>query len=477
MKRTLFPSLIFAAAAGLTACTEKTPHVFDLSPDERAQEQLVQYQQALCSAPCGWLVTVGTQDVGVAGGAYRFWMTFKPNNRVTMYADVDASTAATPKESSYRLKQMQYPTLMFDTYTYIHIPDDPGTIITGATVGLGLLSDSDVNLKEDASGNEFRAEGRKRQRPFIFTRATPEDTLAIAQGAFIAARATAAARWVNIKYPTIATTKGRLQMTLSERLSSFTYADENSEVQTVFIPSYVELDASSIRMVTPLKYRDMEIERITWSGTEYTVSINGEPYIVYDARQPSYPLSFGAGKTYNTLTVDKSLLNSAGGSIMVKPFLDLYDKMYRDALENASVSIRNFTLIFRRNEQYDEMLHLNVNFSKGSDSKTGEAIFNVNKEADAMYFTSYRTPDSEAGRNMDSIGHTVAESLLTFLLHSGSADSAGTGSYKVAIAPSGNTFKADWTINNIPELTQALGCLRKADDPQNFIPGALGKQE
>lgn len=482
MKRASFVHLIFAAAVGMASCTEKAPRVFDLSPDERAQAQLERYREILCSAPCGWLVTVGTQDVGAAGGAYRFRMTFKPNNRVTMYADVDAATSSTPKESSYRLKQMQYPTLMFDTYSYIHLPDDPGAPIPGATQGMGLLSDSDVNLMEDANENknEFRGVGRKRQCPFIFTKATPEDTLAIAQGAFLTAKETAAARWESVKYPTVATTKMHLQMTVGKRLSSFTYADENSEVQTVFIPSYAALDASSIRLITPFKHGDVEFDQITWNGTEHTVSINGEPHLVYDNRQPSYPLSFGPGKTYNTLTVDKSVLNSAGGSVMLPPFLGVYDKMYSEAIAGANVFIRSFTLIFMRNEQYEEQMHLNVAFSgssSGAANRTGEALFNVNREADAMYFTSYRLPDTEAGRNMDTIAHALAGSLIAYLLHSGSADSAGVGSNKTLIEPSGNKFKADWTINNVTGLTQALGCLRKTDDPLSYIPGVLGKQE
>ena len=480
MKRTPFLYLLFAAAAGMGGCTEKMPHVFELSPDERAQEQLEQYRQILCSAPCGWLVTVGTQDVGAAGGAYRFLMTFKPNNRVTMYADVDATTAVTPKESSYRLKQMQYPTLLFDTYSYIHLPDDPGAPIIGAAQGLGLLSDSDVNLMGDISGNEFRAVGRKRQCPFIFTRATPEDTMAVAQGAFLTAMETAAARWENLMYPTVTTTKTQLQMIVGKRISSITYADENSEVQTVFIPSYAALDASSIRLVTPFKFRDMEFEHMAWNGTEYSVIIDGEPHLVYDNYQPSYPLSFGPGKTYNTLTVDKSALNSTKGNIIVEPFLGVYDRMYSDAAL-AGAFIRSFTLIFDRNDQYEEQMHLNVSFSNsraaGSAGKTGEAIFNVNREADAMYFTSYRSPDTEAGRNMDTIAHAIAGSLLSCLLHSGSADSAGVGSNKTAIAPSGNKFKADWAVNNVPGLTQPLGRLLKTDDPKSYISGVLGKQE
>jgi hypothetical protein len=481
MKRKILTYLTFAAmTTGMCACVEKNQPVFDLSPDERAQAQLEQYQQILCSAPCGWLVTVGSQDEGTAGGAYRFWIKFEPNNTVTMYADVDSTTAATPKQSTYRLKHMQYPTLLFDTYSYIHLPDDPGAPISGATSGKGLTSDSDVNLMGDISGNEFRAVGRKRQCPFIFTRATPDDTLAITQGALIAVKETAAARWTGCKYPTVTNGKILLQMSVGTRRSSFTYADENSEVQTVSIPSYAELDANNIRLITPFKYRDVEFERITWSGTSYTVAINGEPYLVYDNRQPSYPLSFGPGKTYNTLTVDKSKLNTAAGSIMVAPFLTIYDKMYQDATTRAKINIRSLALIFEMNELYEEQMRLNVTFANtgsATPTKTGEAIFRVNRAIDTIYLTGYKTLPTAEGKNMDSIGHAISGSLLTYLLYSGSVDSAGVGSNRVAIAPSGNKFRADWVINNIPSLTETLGRLVKIGETGSYIPGVLTKQE
>ncbi|MDR3366249.1 MAG: DUF4302 domain-containing protein [Prevotellaceae bacterium] len=476
MKRKTFLHLIFTAAAAMVACTETEPPVFDLSPDERAQAQLEQYRQILCGAPCGWLVAVGSQDLGVAGGAYRFWIKFRPDNKVTMCGDIDATTAATPKESTYRLKQMQYPTLLFDTYSYIHMPDDPDKAIPDATSGVGLLSDSDVNLMGDVSGNEFRAVGRKRRCPFIFTRATPEDTLAVLKGDLIAVKETAAARWMGCKYPTVATTQTHLQMTVGKRLSSFTYADENNEVQTVFIPTYAELDANNIRLITPFKYKNIEFERITWNGTDYTVSINGEPHLVYDNRQPSYPLSFGPGKPYNTLTVDKSVLNSSAGSIMVAPFLTIYDKMYSDAFVSG-IDIRSFTLTFEMNELYEEQMRLSVAYSKASVSKTGEAIFKVNREADALYLTGFRLPQTDEGVNMDSIGRAISGSLLTYLLHSGSADSLGMAGHRTAVAPSGNKFRADWAVNSIPELTQAVGRLVKIDEPGNYMPGILGKQE
>jgi hypothetical protein len=480
MKRKIFLYLIFAAAAGMGACTEKMPHTYDLSPDERAQAQLAEYQQILCSAPYGWLVTVGSQNLDVAGGAYRFWMKFSPNNRVTMFADVDSTTATVPKESSYRMKQMQYPTLMFDTYSYIHLPDDPDAPIPNASAGLGLLSDSDVSLMGDISGDEFRAVGRKRLCPFIFTRATLDDSLAVARGNLVTVKETVAARWEDVKYPTVRPTpKLLLQMTVGKRLSSFTYADENNEVQTVFIPSYAELDENNIRLVTPFKYKDVEFERITWDGTNHTVIINGEPYLVYDPRQPSYPLSFGPGKTYNTLTVDRSKLNVSGVNVIVSPFLNTYNDMVTAASAEA-VTVSNFTLIFELNDMYEEQMRLSVAFSKEQKARTGEAMFKVNRNRtkDTMYFTSYRPLTTANGKNMDSICHLMSGNLLSYLLYERlGTDSVGVNGKKAVINPSGNKFTVDWQTNTVPKLTGNLGRLIMVGNPSNYMPGILGKQE
>jgi hypothetical protein len=479
MRRSLLFLIPAALLVGAAGCKEDDKYLFGATPDERIQVQLEKYQSDLCAAPCGWLVTVGTQDQGEAGGAYRFWMKFEPDNKVTMLGDVDATTAAVAKESSYRLKQMQYPTLMFDTYTYIHMPDDPGMAIPGATVGVGLLSDSDVSLKGDISGSEFRAVGRKRQCPFIFTRATPEDTAAIfSQLALTALKDTAAKRWESIKYPTISVNGFYIQMTVGRRLATFTYVDDaTKEASTVFAPVFAEMDAN-IRLVEPFRYRNLEFDRIVWDGKNYKVGIEGG-YTVFDYNEPFYSLPFGPGKTYNAITVDKSKLNVTGGSTLSGPFLAVYDEMYSAAASaEASSFIRSLTLIFEMNERYDEQMRLQIVYATtsvaGAATVTAEATFRVNRrhgqQQDTLYFTGYEQLNS----NMDRVGPLVANSLLKYLLHSGEAET-GSGTSKVNIPASGNEFTVGWVQNKTPGLTSAVGGLYLTSDPQRttFIPGTL----
>ena len=125
----------------LTACRKDEP-VFDQSPDERINKTLSDYQAALVSSPTGWKATI----IPGSGGIYHFYFRFNNENRVFMYSDFDTVTAKHQKESSYRLKALQQPTLIFDTYSYLHILSDPDAAVNGGSYGSGLLSDFEFSL-------------------------------------------------------------------------------------------------------------------------------------------------------------------------------------------------------------------------------------------------------------------------------------------------------------------------------------------
>jgi hypothetical protein len=125
----------------LAACRKDEP-VFDQSPDERINKTLSDYQAALVSWPTGWKATI----VPGSAGIYHFYFRFNTENRVVMYSDFDTATAKHQKESSYRLKALQQPTLIFDTYSYLHLLADPDAAVNGGSYGSGLLSDFEFSL-------------------------------------------------------------------------------------------------------------------------------------------------------------------------------------------------------------------------------------------------------------------------------------------------------------------------------------------
>lgn len=125
----------------LTACSKDEP-VFNETPDERLNKTLSEYQAALVSSPTGWKATITPGS----GGIYHFYFRFNNENRVFMFADFDTTTSKYQKESSYRLKALQQPTLIFDTYSYLHLLSDPDASVNGGDYGVGLYSDFEFSL-------------------------------------------------------------------------------------------------------------------------------------------------------------------------------------------------------------------------------------------------------------------------------------------------------------------------------------------
>jgi len=137
MKKLLLYSLL---ALTIVAC--KKSNEPDQRPDERLSAGLAAYQTQLTGAQNGWIGYLFPEG----GGGYTFKFKFDNKNRVITYADLNATTSTTAKESSYRLKAVQLPTLYFDTYTYLHTIADPDPNISGGTAGLGNSSDFEFSI-------------------------------------------------------------------------------------------------------------------------------------------------------------------------------------------------------------------------------------------------------------------------------------------------------------------------------------------
>ncbi|MBC8987104.1 DUF4302 domain-containing protein [Pedobacter sp. N36a] len=135
MKRFLL-YIVLLSAGFITGCKKDENPILD-DPDQRVAAALVEHQAELLSAENGWKGTIYPK----LGKGFSFYFKFDKEGKVKMLSDFNTTTAVTLQESTYRLKALQFPTLMFDTYNYIHLPADPNGSISGGTNGKGLTSD------------------------------------------------------------------------------------------------------------------------------------------------------------------------------------------------------------------------------------------------------------------------------------------------------------------------------------------------
>lgn len=164
----------------VASCRKDDDHVFDKSPDQRVAEALANYQSIIAGATDGWTAHLITGD----SSYFSFYFRFNNDNRVVMMSDFSLETATTPMESSYRLKALQQPALIFDTYGYIHILADPDAGVNGGEYGRGRVSDFEYAI-DTATAETVELTGRFNGTKLTLKKATAQER-AIWEGGQIA---------------------------------------------------------------------------------------------------------------------------------------------------------------------------------------------------------------------------------------------------------------------------------------------------
>ncbi len=268
MKKVLIVVLIISAF--LSSCKKTDKPAFDKSPDERLNETLATYQAQLSGAQYGWKAYIQV-DSG-KGSAYSFYFKFNDANRVQMLSDFDSLSAVTLKESSYRLKALQQPSLVFDTYSYLHVLSDPDPRVNGQNVGSGLLGDFEFYF-DSVSTDNIRLVGRIHGSKLILTRASQAEETAYNSGAL------AAGLYINkiltyFKRLTIGSQLYDIKIDPVNRQFIFSWLDANGNLVTFSTGYYFTV--GGISFTNPLVNGSQTIsgfDNITWNQGTQTINL------------------------------------------------------------------------------------------------------------------------------------------------------------------------------------------------------------
>jgi len=282
----IVPALFFFSALVFSSCKKEETRVFDQTPDTRINEALTQYGSALTSSSAGWNATIKTGT----GGIYHFHFRFNESNRVFMFADINLETASTAKESSYRLKALQTPALIFDTYSYLHILADPNGSVNGGADGQGLISDFEFGFDSLAT-DSILLTGRVHGTKLTLIKATQQDLDAWQNGA-----------WANVvafenindiqnyfKRVNIGGVNYDLRVDPVARTIAFTWVDGSGNLQQ-FVTAYY-YSSSGVVFETPFNAGSQTIngfDVVGWNAVNFTLTIrvNGAATTIAGAPQP-----------------------------------------------------------------------------------------------------------------------------------------------------------------------------------------------
>jgi hypothetical protein len=151
---------------------------FDDVPEARIRKEVTELGTALSTAPDGWIGNLSTQ----AGGGYSFYMTFDAaTENVKMYADLNDNTATNLGTSTYRILANVGAELIFDTYNYISMLQDPNPSTFGGVRATGFKSDVEFLLDHKTADSAVFI-GKKYRQKFKLVKATPQQKAAYTSG-------------------------------------------------------------------------------------------------------------------------------------------------------------------------------------------------------------------------------------------------------------------------------------------------------
>jgi hypothetical protein len=301
MKNSILYFLFISVA--FWSCENKDDSVFEKTADERLNEALGAYEKQLTEATYGWNAVIYPGN----GGSYGLYMKFNDQNRVTMYSDFKEESAANAKESSYRLKAMQTPTLIFDTYGYLHVLADPDADVNGGSDGVGLASDFEFAIYPDSvTADRIVFTGRKNASKLVLTRATQAQQTAYNNGAQATALAFHNLSKYKVYFKRLTINGVAYEITVGQdnRMLKMTWM-EGTAVKNFNTTYYFTSEGLVFR--NPLVNGSNTIggfNNISWdeSKTQVSVSVNGATSVIGTATRP-LSIDRNAARTWHNAPV------------------------------------------------------------------------------------------------------------------------------------------------------------------------------
>jgi hypothetical protein len=283
---------LFLVSLAMAGCQKKiVDNIGGKTVDQRLSAALTAYQQKLTSAPFGWIVVETTTGTALNAGApltgpiaaFSYYMQFDTSNRVTMYSDWDTVTARTPRSSSYRIQAVQRPSLIFDTYSYIHLPCDPDPNISKSPFGAGFGwgTDFEFSFADSAAatslGDTIHLLGNLNSAPAIMFKATQAQQTAYLNGTFandiVLGKIQNYFRDVNVGGTTIQFTPG-----LNSRVIDIDWLNGPNNLKSISTPFYQIADGIEFTRPPTIGGKTVAgLDNIVWNNSTITgtLKVNG----------------------------------------------------------------------------------------------------------------------------------------------------------------------------------------------------------
>ncbi|RKR81464.1 uncharacterized protein DUF4302 [Mucilaginibacter gracilis] len=289
-----------------TACKKSNTVATQDLPEVRVAATLSAYSKTLTGSSNGWKAFL----YPYGGGVYLFSMKFGTNNRVTMLSDINATTSSTPAESSYLIRQQQAPSLLFDTYNYIHLLADPDPSVNGGLAGEGAYSDFEFYI-DNVKGDTVNLIGNRLGSKMMLVKAASASdftTFTTGTNDFIGKFSQLRTYFKRV---TIGGVDCEVKLDIANKILTFSYLDASGNLAKVSGQFFVDGTNSSLVFVKPFTIGTVLVSSIKSFAIDatnhvFSCTINGTGYSIREAITPLKLDLTAAQRWYNQMAINSN---------------------------------------------------------------------------------------------------------------------------------------------------------------------------
>ncbi|RZL63803.1 MAG: DUF4302 domain-containing protein, partial [Pedobacter sp.] len=386
----------YIAILSVIISCKKTSYVpvFDKTPQERAADQINLVSTTLTGAPNGWVATLPTQ----AGGGYGFFITFDNQQNTTMYGDMTNESASTVGKSYYRVKQDIGTELVFDTYNYISMLNDPNGTLGGASK-IGYSSDIEFTF-DRINGDSIVFIGKKYRQKFALVKATAAQQATYTAGAYLTAIDKLKNFFSTVKFPYIDITSGASTIKAGVSLNATNNLSAGKRASlTGVLADGITVASGSNKFAFNLSGADILGDGITYQGIKFVkflwkdattltmIDKDGKEYVVKSSPTPITPLHLLIGSAYGTVSLPNATTFPGWGADYVARRATA-----ANAMLNGGYSLRLENMVYTINNISKKMT-LRINMPQNATQYVGTVNYTFTKTDAGVYKFNYVDAD------------------------------------------------------------------------------------
>jgi hypothetical protein len=275
--------------------------LFDESSNKRASALIESYKSKLTESTNGWKGAYYPN--GAQAGGYSFFLKFNKNGSLSMYSDLSIAAADRSFETTYQIKALQKPTLIFDSYSYLHElvnPDYNG--------GTGEFADLELIIVE-VTDNKIVLDGVRNNTELVLTKLSNTEFESLSKGGLSTVLRSTLDYAFSESFIILALPTGEKVDVFfdynSKILSAFFF--KNNDVSNVSSPFITT--TTGIQLRNPVTISGTRINELIWDNAnkQYYFLNSGNRTNLVKSNRPSMPFYFALGYIFTDFVIEEKI--------------------------------------------------------------------------------------------------------------------------------------------------------------------------